>query len=84
LPHREYWLAPERSQKTRGMIFRWMLWFINAAGLFSTTMLELAYQANLGHPEWMVWLPWFFLAVFVIFTIIWLVLFVLRFQRTSD
>jgi hypothetical protein len=47
-------------------------------------MLELAYQANLGHPEWMVWLPWFFLAVFVIFTIIWLVLFVLRFQRTSD
>jgi len=47
LPHREYWLAPERRQAVVAILLRYSLWFSCLNVLFVTGLHWLIVQANL-------------------------------------
>jgi hypothetical protein len=47
LPHREYWLAPERRQAALALLLRYSLWFACMNVLFVTGLHWLIVQANL-------------------------------------
>jgi uncharacterized membrane protein len=46
LPHREYWLAPERRQAALAILLRFSLWFACMNVLFVTGLHWLIVQAN--------------------------------------
>jgi uncharacterized membrane protein len=80
LPQRDYWLAPERRDQTFAFIARSMLWFGCATLALLVAVTHLVLRVNLGlEPR----LPsaWMFglLAVYVGFTLVWLLRFVRRF-----
>jgi len=49
IPHRDYWLAPERRAATCALLFRFGLWLGSLSLLFLTGVQWLVVQANL--PE---------------------------------
>jgi hypothetical protein len=81
LPHKEYWLAPERRRQTDKLVFGGLLTCFNATGILLLGVFELAYLVNLGHPNAMRWIPWALVAVYSGFVIIWLILFNRRFKK---
>src|SRR3972149_2033418 len=50
LPHRDYWLAPERRIETRNCIFRQALWFSCLCACFITGMMLLAVYTSIRVP----------------------------------
>ena len=50
IPHREYWLAPERKERTVASIGAWGHWFGAGVNLFLGWVAYLAAQANLASP----------------------------------
>ena len=50
LPHKEFWLAPERRDGTLAYIRRWSAWFGCALLAFLLFVMELAFRANLHTP----------------------------------
>jgi hypothetical protein len=84
LPHKTYWLAPERSQQTYGWVFGLLLGCFNATGLLLTAIFELAYRVNLGRPDAMGWMPWVLLASYFGFLVVWLTSFHRRFARLPN
>jgi hypothetical protein len=46
LPHREYWLAPERRKETSAVVFNYGLWMACLTILFVTGLHLLMVQAN--------------------------------------
>jgi uncharacterized membrane protein len=84
LPHKEYWLAPERRQETYASVFGFLLWCFNATGILLAASFELAYLANLGDPKLMSWIIWALLAVYVGFVVICLTVFYRRFANIPD
>src|SRR4029077_10985245 len=50
LPHKEYWLAPERRENTLAYIRVWSAWFGCGLLAFLLFVMELAYRANLRTP----------------------------------
>ena len=51
LPHRNYWLAPERRQAALAILLRYSLWFACMNVLFVTGLHWLIVQANLPGQE---------------------------------
>jgi hypothetical protein len=81
LPHRDYWLAPERRQESLASLAVYMHWFGNAMiGLLLVTF-ELAIEANLRRQNLPPDAMWALLAGFLIFTGAWLVRLYRRFAR---
>ncbi len=81
LPHKEYWLAPERVATTRQMLAQRITW------CGAATMLLLAYswhgtlQANLPpNPPLDIWTP---LTVYLVFVGLWCAELIGRFARPS-
>ena len=50
LPHREYWLAPQRESSTRQTIARWTEWFTAATLSFLAVVFHDVMAANLRPP----------------------------------
>jgi hypothetical protein len=50
LPHKEYWLAPERRENTLAYIRVWSAWFGCGLLAFLLFVMELAFRANLHTP----------------------------------
>jgi uncharacterized membrane protein len=50
LPHREYWLAPERRQQTRDYLFAWGLWLACFMVAVAAGLHQLILTANLRQP----------------------------------
>lgn len=46
LPHRDYWLAPERRKSSLTYIDAWTLWFNNVTILFLLGVVHLTLEAN--------------------------------------
>ncbi len=81
LPNREYWLAPERRQKSMASLAVYMHWFGNAIiGLLAGTF-QLAIQANLRRQNLPSDAMWALLAGFLIFTGAWMVRLYRRFAK---
>jgi uncharacterized membrane protein len=47
MPHRDYWLAPERRHTSFGYIAIWFGWCAIATGLLLVAMLDLTLRANI-------------------------------------
>ena len=85
LPHRAYWLAPERRQQTMGFIEAQSIWFGCAVLLLLYTAFQLAMDANLSpdkrfdsHTMWTA------LGVFFFVVVVWMIHFVRHFCRVPD
>ncbi len=50
LPHKEFWLSPERRDETLGYLQMHMAWFGCALLAFLLFVMELAFRANLLNP----------------------------------
>jgi hypothetical protein len=73
IPHREYWLVPERIDEARRKLAGYLDWFSVAITLLLVVTLELALRANLNGTglDQRVFFPC--LAGFFLFTLGWLV-----------
>jgi uncharacterized membrane protein len=83
LPHKEYWLAPERRQATYAFLSSYLLWFASATLLllfdllYQTVQVQLGRSGELQHPL-------LSLGLYVGFTVFWCAgLFIRFFKRSS-
>jgi hypothetical protein len=73
MPHREYWLAPQRRYETSEKMLHFGLWFACAESIFLTMIHVQVVQANLAQPVQLTNLVWAELAIFLGFVAVWLV-----------
>ena len=84
LPNRDYWLAPERRDRTVAILGSEMLWFGNATIAFMIAVFELAIRANLpesvrlSEP-----VMWSLLVAYLVYSVVWLIGFYRRFAKPS-
>ncbi|MDH3714664.1 MAG: DUF1648 domain-containing protein [Gammaproteobacteria bacterium] len=65
LPHRDYWLAPERREQTRARIAGFLGWFGVASLLLAVAVVQLVMDANLAQAPLSPVVCWLLLAYFV-------------------
>lgn len=85
LPHKAYWLAPERRESTLDALARWMAWFGVGTQLLVLAAFELSYRANVAAlaPETARLqgsLFWTLLALYTIGTLVWIIALLRRFS----
>jgi len=81
LPHKDYWLAPERRAETFRTLGSRMLWFGNATVMLVSHLMGVTLATNLTpHPSLGNTALWA-LAVYLAFTAVWLVSLLLYFYR---
>lgn len=69
LPHKDYWMAPDRAPAARRLIAARMLWFVAGLVLFMAYLAHGIVQLNLaGGGQLTAWVP---LGVFLAFTVLW-------------
>lgn len=82
IPHREHWLSPERREATLADMRTRLVEFANVTLVGLVALLHVVCQVNLDtDPR----LPTAFLPAFVgymLFTLVWVLLFMRRFRRT--
>ncbi len=79
LPHRDYWLAPERIAETRRMTVGRLLWMMTATMTLIAAIYHGVLLANLNPPPT---LPMGgYLIPYLIFTVAWLAEFLWRFSK---
>jgi ABC-type spermidine/putrescine transport system permease subunit I len=84
IPHRNYWLAPERRRETSDYLLRGSLWFACLAVLFVIGLHYATVQANKQNPPHLsMSLMWAVVAPFIAGTIIYLLALVLHFRRVG-
>lgn len=81
LPHKEYWLAPERRAATGDELVRRFVWFASMTLMFLLVVHLLVVQANNSEPARLSNAIWVWLAVFLAFTVVWIVSMVRHFSR---
>jgi uncharacterized membrane protein len=82
LPHKEFWLSPERRDETLSYLRVWTLWFGCALLAFLLFVMELVFRANFQTPpqlNMMAFMPVLF--GFVAFDTIAIIRLVLHFSR---
>jgi uncharacterized membrane protein len=87
LPHREYWLAPERRLETCNFFFRCGFWYASMMVAFLTSLHVLTIQANRQGPEAAALsLPLLACVAgcFLVGTLVWVILLILHFYRQPD
>lgn len=75
MPHREYWLAPERRLATSAVLLQFGLWFASFESLFFLAIHILVVQANRAQPATLSNAVWILLVAFLAFVGVWLFLF---------
>ncbi len=83
LPHKDYWLCPERKKATFDHVTRQFMWFGSATLALLVVVMEAAIRANLPggggrlNPSAM----WCALGAYAAFTVLWVVLLITRYAR---
>ena len=80
LPNKEYWLAPERRESTMDTVAAFLLLFGTATNLLLMDIFGQAILFNLGRTSGLDH-PVRSLAVYGIFTVVWIAAFVLGFKQ---
>lgn len=82
LPHKDYWLSPEKRRETYRIFEREMLVFGCATLVLLLVVMQWTIRANLDGSET---LPaaglWWLMGAYLVFTALWTVRLVLRFRR---
>ncbi len=82
LPHRDYWLAPERRETTMAVVRAYMFWCGFGTILFFMFLFQFTVSFHLNNRERMSMTGfWVLFAAFLVFITIWTVMFVLRFKK---
>ncbi|MFQ5511418.1 MAG: DUF1648 domain-containing protein [Candidatus Krumholzibacteriia bacterium] len=81
LPHKEYWLAPERLQETHRYIRTQTLWFGVASMVLMIGVTQMAIEANLSTQPALSPGAFKLLIAYFVFVAAWLVRFFVRFLR---
>jgi Protein of unknown function (DUF1648) len=84
LPHKEFWLGPERREDTLSYIRTWSAWFGCGLLAFLLFVMELVFRANLQTPPQFnnaAFVP--ALLAFVVFDTVVLLRVILHFSKTS-
>jgi uncharacterized membrane protein len=82
LPNKDYWLAPQRQDRTVAILAREMLWFGNATIALMIAVIELAIRANLAQsPRLSEPVMWSLLSAYLVYLVIWLIRFYRLFAR---
>lgn len=85
LPHRDFWLAPERRESTVGVIGQQMEWFGVATLLLLLLVVQSAIEANLApEPRLDSDSMWLFLGLYFLYVAVWLVRFLRYFRLPSS
>ncbi len=80
LPHKDYWLAPERRKETIAILSRQFLWFGSATLLLLVDMMQQTFDVHLGKAVALSH-PLLSIAAYVVFSILWSVVLILQFMR---
>ncbi len=82
IPHRDYWLAPERRRETSNYLVRGSLWLACLAVCFVIGLQFAIVQANKQNPPHSsLSLIWGIVVPFLAGTIIWVVVLIRRFRQ---
>jgi len=82
IPHRDYWMAPERRRETAEFLGNQILWIEAATLLFLMAVTQLIYVKNLGDaPPRFSGDFWYILGAFVAATLWLTVRIILRFRK---
>ena len=81
LPNKDYWLAPERREKTYVMIQDQMCWFGAATLVFLIGVFQLVIEANLNPPATLSSGFMFLLIAYLAYTGWWVVMLISKFAR---
>lgn len=80
MPHKDYWLAPERREETYRTLSTFMVWFGCAVLLTIIGVFQLALEANLRADKRLSNQMWILLGGYLVFTLLWAVQFYRRFK----
>jgi uncharacterized membrane protein len=83
MPHRDYWLAPERAAETRRTLIDRMGWFVCATLLLMIAVFRIALRANLRQPP-QATIPYGYFAVYFVFVVLWFLELLWHFRRTRS
>jgi len=85
LPHKEYWLAPERRAETWAYFERHFAWYGCVFLLLIVFAMELVIQANFRTPPQLSSGPFLFLILaFLLFNLVWVIQLFRRFSKTPQ
>ncbi len=81
MPRKDYWLAPERRERTLAVFGAQLTWFGCASLVFLVALMQLVIQANLDRrfhlsPT----TTWSMLGIYALYLVIWLVRMVRQFR----
>ena len=84
LPNRDYWLAPERREETLDEILRGMEWLgAVSLGLY-LFIIQMVLETNLTpEPRLEARTTWIVLGLYLAYTAVWTVRFLLRFRKPA-
>jgi hypothetical protein len=80
LPHRDYWLAPERRGETVGYLIRHMLWLSCMMSGLTIVLHQMTVEANRQVPPQLSSAIWGYLVVFLIGIFLWVFALVRHFR----
>jgi uncharacterized membrane protein len=80
LPNKEYWFAPEREEDTRRFLRYYPMWFGSATMLLVIDLMRQAFLVNIGTAK-SLGHPTFSLALYIGFSVIWVIGLVIRFLK---
>jgi uncharacterized membrane protein len=80
VPHKEYWLSPERRQETYAFLSSYFLWFASATLLLVFDMMQQTFQVNLGKADALPH-PLLSLGLYIGFALLWCVGLFMRFLK---
>jgi uncharacterized membrane protein len=83
LPHKDYWLAPERKQATLAFFSGYFAWFACVTLAFLIACFHMCFAVSLGR-ELPVWLFPVMLGVYLVTTLLWCVRLFARFRKPRD
>lgn len=81
VPHKDYWLAPERKKETCQAVARYLIWVEAAVLALLLAVFHLIIRFNLGYQQKMSEQVWILLALFGAFIIGWCIAFFRRFGK---
>lgn len=82
LPHRDYWLAPERRQAALGVLLRFAIGFAALNVVFLTGLQALIVEANRHQPYHLDMRHFAYgLAIYLVLTALWTLLLLRRFSK---
>ena len=85
LPHRDYWLAPERREASLRFVADTMIWFGSATMVFLIWLMQMTINSNISGTNQLPMGPfWLALVGYLAFTAIWILALYRRFPRPAQ